>query len=78
MGEKTKCTQGSHGQEKFCWEFFWRKAQDTDEEKVGREGETPSHFGISAETTPPLAQETAGLAQCVPNLADHCHHLDRL
>ena len=47
MGEKIKRTQGPHGQEKFCWEFFWRKAQDTDEEKVGREGETPSHFGIS-------------------------------
>lgn len=45
---------------------------------MGREGETPSHFGISAEPTPPLAQETAGLAQWVPNLADRCHHPDRL
>ena len=45
---------------------------------MGREGETPSHIGISAEPTPPLAQETAGLAQWVPNLADRCHHPDRL
>lgn len=75
MRNKTQCTQGSRGQ-KVCWEFFWRTAQDTDEEKVGGKGETPSH--LESQQSPLLHLETAGLAQWVPNLADHCHHLDRL